>query len=405
MIVTCNTTPRHVVFAFFSRNESYDICDMDKGPSPLASCLAATRWGGPTDAFRRLRNDSQYQAGRPDCEIRSYVQLAPSVNRRRRGFWVCQYGIRSRQSGDELRRDIAAIQNRLDALENGALGVHPCAAEDLCSGPCEPTCGGGCPPDCGDMASDCAGYGACGGCGCLPLVGYDDGFFAVGATETSCSSSTAPSRPTTLAIGAIPPRLARMISRGDSRFTASALVPNGTLFTPALNYFAVILPTNSGGNDHIEECKMYYEFANGSLIQFGRFRDPSFMRELDIAFTNQLGMERSYVHSIFSTGILEGVASTSKRSRSVDSSSCTTAVAPGGPARASISPPTRRTSRCRRRSTGSCSANGLSMATSRHGPTSRGRCSWGPATYGRKARRATMILRTISTTCRRGPLT
>jgi hypothetical protein len=212
------------------------------------------------------------------------------------------------QSGDELRRDIAAIQNRLDALENGALGVQPCAAEDLCSGPCEPTCGGGCPPDCGDMAGDCAGYGACGGCGCLPLVGYDDGFFVRSGDGNFLFKLNGAIQANYVGNWRDPAPAGQDDFEGGFTFHRLALVPNGTLFTPALNYFAVILPTNSGGNDHIEECKMYYEFSNGSLVQFGRFRDPSFMRELDVAATGQLGMERSYVHSIFSTGILEGVA-------------------------------------------------------------------------------------------------
>lgn len=211
----------------------------------------------------------------------------------------------------ELAREIAALKQRLESLENGELllanhNSGPAACEDLgCSAGCDGGCGDLCGDGCGDLCGD-ALYGGC--CDCSECAGYDDGYyvrtrdgaFSVrlnGALQTGYFGNWRHDPPA----GEDP-------FEGGFVMRRSTLVVSGTAFSPSLNYFVVLQPINSGGSDQLEEAKVYYGFENGALIQVGRFRDPSFLRELDVPLTNILGVDRSYVHTIFSTGILEGIA-------------------------------------------------------------------------------------------------
>ena len=82
---------------------------------------------------------------------------------------------------------------------------------------------------------------------------------------------------------------------------------SGNLITPKLTYWMILQSSRNTGGTYMEECRINYEFENGLYMQVGRFRDPTFMRELDVSYTRQMGAERSYQYAIFSTGIQEGI--------------------------------------------------------------------------------------------------
>ena len=214
------------------------------------------------------------------------------------------------QSTDDLRQQIETLETRLASLEIAAIGLAPCGAiEDSCAASCDPTCSIALPVDCGAGAPDCGA--TCPPCGCCDLsriVGYDDGFYVRTPDQATQFKLNVAIQANYIANWRNPAPVGQDDFESGFTLHRCALVGAGTAFSPQLNYFMVLQPINSGGSEHVEEAKVYYEFASGALLQFGRFRDPSFLRELDVAFIGQLGMERSYVHSIFSTGILEGMA-------------------------------------------------------------------------------------------------
>ena len=82
---------------------------------------------------------------------------------------------------------------------------------------------------------------------------------------------------------------------------------SGNVFSPKLTYWLILQASRSSGTEFVEECRINYEFENGLYVQIGRFRDPTFMRELDVSYARQMGAERSYSYAIFSTGIQEGI--------------------------------------------------------------------------------------------------
>lgn len=82
---------------------------------------------------------------------------------------------------------------------------------------------------------------------------------------------------------------------------------SGNAVTPKLGYWIILQGNNASGSEFVEEARINYEFENGILMQLGRFRNPTFMRELDVSYARVMGVERSYQHAIFTTGILEGL--------------------------------------------------------------------------------------------------
>lgn len=88
---------------------------------------------------------------------------------------------------------------------------------------------------------------------------------------------------------------------------------SGDVLRPQLRYFCILAASPSEGSEFVEECKIIYEFQSGLLLQAGRLRNPAFLRELDVSYTRQLGVERSYLHSVFSTGVLEGLVASRQR--------------------------------------------------------------------------------------------
>lgn len=81
---------------------------------------------------------------------------------------------------------------------------------------------------------------------------------------------------------------------------------SGHAFSPQLNYFLLLQAHRSDGRHFLEEAKLFYEFSHEWVGQVGRFRNPALLRELDVSYTRQLTIERSYLTSLFTTGVLEG---------------------------------------------------------------------------------------------------
>ena len=87
----------------------------------------------------------------------------------------------------------------------------------------------------------------------------------------------------------------------------ASLVFAGNAVVPQLHYWFVISSNRSNSGTYMEEARISYEFENGTLIQVGRLRNPAFLRELDLSFARQLGIERSYYNRVFMTGLIEGI--------------------------------------------------------------------------------------------------
>ncbi|GAA4426391.1 hypothetical protein [Bremerella cremea] len=83
---------------------------------------------------------------------------------------------------------------------------------------------------------------------------------------------------------------------------------SGNFITPQLKYWYILQASRASGTEFLEEGKIIYEFDNGLVLQAGRFRDPGFLREMEVSYTRQLGVERSYYNSVFASGVLEGMS-------------------------------------------------------------------------------------------------
>ncbi|WP_413433217.1 hypothetical protein [Crateriforma spongiae] len=90
----------------------------------------------------------------------------------------------------------------------------------------------------------------------------------------------------------------------------ASLIFTGNVLNPQLQYWFVLNGERSSGTRFVEEARISYAFSDALLMQIGRLRNPAFLRELDISYTRQLGIDRSYYHSVFSTGVLEGITLT-----------------------------------------------------------------------------------------------
>jgi len=92
----------------------------------------------------------------------------------------------------------------------------------------------------------------------------------------------------------------------------ASLIFAGNAIVPQLDYWFVLNGDRSTGTRFVEEARIGYELSNGMLVQLGRLRNPAFLRELDVSYARQLGIERSYYNSVFTTGVLEGITLTSQ---------------------------------------------------------------------------------------------
>ena len=211
-------------------------------------------------------------------------------------------------SGASAADDAASLQAillRLERLEqsvaaSAAGGVRAAAYSAVCDAPC---CGSSVP---GCDAPGCDGEGAiC--CDCSKCAGYDRGFY-VKTIDDICKLKV------NCMIQAREIVDWRDLDPGDGDRTEAGFVLarapvifSGNVFSPKLTYWLILQASRSSGTEYVEECRINYEFENGLYVQIGRFRDPTFMRELDVSYARQMGAERSYSYAIFSTGIQEGI--------------------------------------------------------------------------------------------------
>ena len=86
----------------------------------------------------------------------------------------------------------------------------------------------------------------------------------------------------------------------------SSLICTGNFLRPELSFLFLINGDRSTGTRFVEEARINYEFSERTVLQVGRFRNPAFLRELDVSYARQLSIERSYFNSVFTTGVLEG---------------------------------------------------------------------------------------------------
>ena len=85
------------------------------------------------------------------------------------------------------------------------------------------------------------------------------------------------------------------------------LIFSGNVISPRLKYWYILQSSRVTGTSFLEEGKMIYTFENGIQFQAGRFRNPAFLREMDVSYARQLAVERSYYNSVFATGVLQGI--------------------------------------------------------------------------------------------------
>jgi hypothetical protein len=85
------------------------------------------------------------------------------------------------------------------------------------------------------------------------------------------------------------------------------LVFMGNFITQKLGYYILLDPSHATGNMYVEEVTGSYAFNETWMISAGRFRNPAFLREIDVSFSRQLCMDRSYLAAIFGIGVCEGV--------------------------------------------------------------------------------------------------
>ncbi|MCO6043733.1 hypothetical protein NG895_07420 [Aeoliella sp. ICT_H6.2] len=188
------------------------------------------------------------------------------------------------------QESIEAILLRLEQLERSvaAAGGPDALPAD---GPAPDTCGGGIEP-----ASDCS-----------QCAGYDKGFYIRTTDGNFMLKINAMIQARYFANW-------RNLDPGDGDETEagfvlarSPLIFSGNVISPQLTYWMILQSSGVDGRTFMEECRINYEFDNGLFVEIGRFRDPSFMRELDISYARQMGVDRSYQYAIFSTGIQEGI--------------------------------------------------------------------------------------------------
>lgn len=85
------------------------------------------------------------------------------------------------------------------------------------------------------------------------------------------------------------------------------LVFSGNFITPKLGYYILLDPVHTTGNVYVEEVTGSYAFDDTWMVSAGRFRNPAFLREIDVSFARQLCVERSYLTAIFGIGVVDGV--------------------------------------------------------------------------------------------------
>lgn len=190
----------------------------------------------------------------------------------------------------EVSDELAALHQRVLDLESQVAALEgPTVCPPLCPSP------------------DCPGQGR------PVLAGYDNGFFVqsedglfrlairglIQYRYVVASRDTTP--------GVTDPREAGFV------LERTPVVFSGDVFRQRLRYWCILAANPSEGSEFVEECKIIYEFENGILLQAGRMRNPAFLRELELSYTRQLAVERSYLHSVFSTGVLEGLVFSNQR--------------------------------------------------------------------------------------------
>ncbi|TWT32835.1 hypothetical protein Enr8_26410 [Blastopirellula retiformator] len=144
------------------------------------------------------------------------------------------------------------------------------------------------------------------GCFFSKCVGYDNGFYV-----RTCDQDF------TLKVnGLLQVRQYsdwRNVTTGDD-FEAGFVVErapiifSGNVLSPKLKYWFILQASRASGTNFLEEGKIIYAFDNGMVFQAGRFRDPAFLREMEVSYTRQLPVERSYYNAVFSSGVIEGIS-------------------------------------------------------------------------------------------------
>ncbi|WP_425400483.1 hypothetical protein [Aeoliella sp.] len=182
---------------------------------------------------------------------------------------------------------IEAILLRLEELERSVAGADAPLPPD------------GAPGACGEAVDDC--------CDCSKCAGYDRGFY-IRTIDGNFKLKIN---------GMIQTRYFanwRELDPGDGDefeggfvLARAPVIFSGNIISPKLTYWMILQSGRVDGHTFMEECRINYEFDNGLFVQVGRFRDPSFMRELDISYARQMGVDRSYSYAIFSTGVQEGI--------------------------------------------------------------------------------------------------
>jgi hypothetical protein len=144
-------------------------------------------------------------------------------------------------------------------------------------------------------------------CDCSKCVGYDKGFYIKTIDGAYMLKVNAMLQTRYLADW-------RDLDPGDGddgefgfTLARAPVIFSGNVISPKMTYWLILQGSQTTGSEFVEEARINYEFENGLFMQIGRFRDPTFMRELDVSYARQLAVERSYQCAIFSTGIEEGV--------------------------------------------------------------------------------------------------
>lgn len=186
----------------------------------------------------------------------------------------------------------------IEELRTRVLALEQLVAEQ------PPTPAGGCGDDlfvgCGDACAPPP-------CDCSKCAGYDNGFyiksldgdFSLKVRGLLQMRHVADWRNTTLPTED-PNEAGFVVERAPILFL-------GNFFGPQWQYWFILQGSRVDNHNFVEEAKVMYTFENGALAQVGRFRNPAFLRELDLSYTRQLGVERSYFNSVFTTGVVEGV--------------------------------------------------------------------------------------------------
>lgn len=216
-------------------------------------------------------------------------------------WWVATIAAAPLARGDAPASDgaaspaVASELRTLPAVSDALLGAEPAAAGELDLAPPDESC----LADAALTPTPALGSALC--------AGYDKGFYVATADRAYLLQLNVLLQPRYIANWRdLPPAAG---DDGEAGFTLARapLLFSGHVWTPQLTYWLVLQEGQSTGAEFTEEARINYLCDNGLYFQLGRFRDPTFMRELDVSYAKIMGVERSYQQFIFSTGIEEGL--------------------------------------------------------------------------------------------------